>query len=91
MLENCLQLRVALGQGLLMLFIQLRARRAQRRIEGFQLATPLVQLDQHRDFAAQDLRDYGHCDVVDCTELITQSRPAANKVTTRSRSAYRLS
>src|SRR4030095_11236248 len=65
-----LQLRVALGQGLLVLGSQLGARRAQSQVQGLQLTATLVRLDQHRDRAAQDLGHDGYCDVVDRAELV---------------------
>jgi hypothetical protein len=40
-------------------------------IELLQLTAALVELDEHCDFAAQDLRNDWHRDVVDGSDLIT--------------------
>jgi hypothetical protein len=51
--------------------INFGSRILKRAIELLQLAVPLVELDEHRHFAAQDLRNDRHRNVVDGSDFIT--------------------
>jgi hypothetical protein len=70
MLEERLQLSVALSQRSFVLGSQLGACGAQLFIDSLELSATLVKLDQYRHFAAQDLLDDRHRDVVDRAELV---------------------
>ena len=63
-LAGLLRLQGGIGLG------ELRVGLGQAAVELAQLATLAVQLDQHRDLAAQDLRHHRHRHVVDRAELV---------------------
>ncbi len=68
--EALLEVCLGIGHGLGVVHIELIPGFFQGLIEDLQLAAPLMQLDQDRDLAAQDLRHDRDGDVVDGPDLV---------------------
>src|SRR5512138_562683 len=71
MLEHGLQLSVSVRDRERVLSFELLASQVELPVEHAKLAPAQVQLDEEGDFAAKDLRDHRHRDIVDGADFVT--------------------